>query len=98
MDDLTPKMPEFRYSRRKDGLIARSDGALVPVFDEGNVCTQLYRKWEKEGGKLSEHVMSKEEERFEREQLATAERNKALEEAIRKAAIEFPTVPIIGKK
>jgi hypothetical protein len=98
MEDLTPPLPEFKYSKRKDGIVARSDGVLVPLHDESNVVTQHFRKWEKADGRFVEHVMSKDEERFEREQQTIRDRNAALLEEERKRALSTPARPIIGQR
>lgn len=88
----------FTYSKRKDGIVVRNDGALIPVDDKDNVVTQHFQKWKDHGGKFSDHIPSKGEERFEREQLALREKNTAQEEENRKINFTAPAVPIIGKK
>ena len=80
---------EFTYSKRKDGVIVRSDGALIPEHQKDNITTKLYLEWLKGGGKLGEYRPTKEEADWERGQesirKANAEREKETAAEARRA-------------
>ena len=69
---------DFSYSKRKDGVIVRSDGVMIPLHEPDNICTQHYQEWVKGGGKHGEHKPTKAEAEFERGQEATREKIRAL--------------------